>query len=82
LPVDLQFLDSREADVEVAKGVGEAVAADAEDLEHPGLKLAAVNRVFDGQVSFLVYVAKNKPVQTITAVIGSSSRCITQALAL
>ena len=51
LPVDLQFLDSREADVEVAKGVGEAVTADAEDLEYLGVQLAAVNGFFDGQGS-------------------------------
>jgi len=37
-----------ETDAEVAKGADEVVAVDAEDPEHPGAQLAAVNEFFEG----------------------------------
>jgi hypothetical protein len=40
------FFDAGEADVEAAEGVGEAVVIDAEDVQHRGVQVAEVDRIF------------------------------------
>ena len=51
------FFDAGEFGVEAAEGVGEAFVVDAEDVEHRGVQVAEVDRVFGDVVAEVVGAA-------------------------
>ena len=60
---DKGFFDAGEIGVEAAEGVGELRVVDGENVEHRGVEVAEVDRVFGDVVAEVVGAAKQRDVR-------------------